>query len=455
MYRCVVLVALVAGCGDSKQQRPDAPMVDAADIDAADDASTDAATAPVTVTVYGTGQLEPNVPVQFHGPDGGFLGAVLTNSAGVATLTGFITGGAVTVPRAKNGRPTDEGAELTTIMAVTAGDHLTFGTAPYGASIGTVQLTAPPDVASSGYIVLFACNGAGGLGASATGSFQVDPNCVLPNATTFDALAYAGGQLSTGRTAYATLVDQPFAGSIPSLTGSASFGATVTTLAQHTVSVSTTGSEGREPGVWLFRDGIHYGMDRGSSYGGGAGGGTVSQTMKYADGFFDSAAPGVNINNGSQTLFVRSSTIATNAAPLTSTFDLDAEAPPAVTNVSMTNYASLSWTAPTWGCRDNPGAPDAVVFEASGTIPNDDEGIRYQWTILAPGSSTSPVTLPTLDPATIGTLWPRADFTEAFSRATFTSDSTVDYAAIRTSPSPFAITTAYPASNGTRCTSTN
>jgi hypothetical protein len=461
---CALLIALVAGCGEDSFTPVDAPGADATAIDAtaddataidatALDASVDASGAAVTVTVYKNGVLGADVAVQYHAADGSFIATVMTDANGVATLPAFPAGGSVTVPLSRGGVTRAVGSELTTILDVSPGDHLTFGTSYAGVAIGSLTIT-PPN--SDGYVTKAGC---GSYYATQTFTARPRTGCFPLGATTFDAVAYAGSSdLSGDRSAYAVLTDLPLSGSIPNQTGTATFGAPSTTFASHMVSATNITAPNVELGTWGFRNGVSFGQDRGTT---ATGVSSWSQTMRYADGFFDGVAAELQLRYASSStthVVVRTATVATASTPMTSTFDASTDGPGSFDPPTVSGTPEVvSWTAPTWQCRDATGAPDAIQISIVGSYAAAFFGnaTMHSWTILAPGTSTSGLRLPSLDPATIGTLWPRASFTSTWVHMTFTADSTTDWAGFRTGGRPFDAELIYPSAPGTRCTATN
>jgi len=439
---------------------PDAAAADAAapDAVAVDAAPPDGPINAVTVVVYQGGAPAANMAVYWHAANGSYVGSVMTDSSGTAVIGSFPEGGAVTAP--VTGTTVAQINHLTTVTNVSVGDTIVIGKSPGHAQLGSVDVTFPGTTAGAGteFYVQPGCQNISTSNNAGTVSATLYDRCYPTAPSTVDIVGYTGtNSLSNNLTGYSFATGVAITGTPPDLTGSVTLPDWSTDFAQHTVVMNNTpAGVSIEGQVHTFRNGKFYWTQRHTTYSVGSVM-DLSQPLKYANGFFDEVAPAIEVlqSGGRGTVAVRSSNVATNAAPVTTIFDVATDPPARITDFAVsTDPIRATWTAPSWGCRDNPGVPDVAVIRiyASTAVATwfGSAQDNYIWTVITRGDVAAPFSLPLLEPTVASTLWPTSSFQTAGGSATFVSDSNRTWDDIRLGEDQLDANP-WPPAAGTRC----
>jgi hypothetical protein len=392
----------------------------------------------VEVTVYQDGAVAPGLVVQYADAAGAYVASVTTDADGHATIDPFPAGGSLTAPVSPRG----QAGQLTSVEGVQGGDSITIGHNPAQGIIGSFDLTLTGTTVANAtnYFSEVECSGyvAAPSGIRHHALFWCDEDAP-PTIVSGILYASSGGNSADHRLAYDTVTDIPITGTVPNLTGAGSLTGWRTDFATHTITSSNTpAGKSVVPFVHGFRAGHTFRTDQGSID-------TSPQTLALADGFFDAEAAGIDVysDSGDSIVTVHGATVPTAAAPLSSSFDgtADVLAPIALAQVAA-DGTNVAWTGSPAGCRDNPGPPDAFMA----AIQAD----SITWTVIAPGTQTSPVQLPALDPATASTLWPVPQ-NPLNIEAGFVSDTALTWSDIEANANAIIFEQDAPPAEGTRC----
>lgn len=422
-------VTACGGGGDDGSGAPDArPVPDAI----VPDANTH-----VDVTVYQAGAVAPGLVVQYADAAGVYVASVTTDADGHATIDPFPAGGTLTAPVSPRG----EAGHLTSVKGVSGGDSITIGNQPGQGVIGSfdLALTGTTVANATHYFSEVECSGynAASSGTRHHNLFWCDE--APPTVVSGILYAASGSGSASERLAYDTVTDITLTGTMPNLSGGASLTGWRTDFATHVITSSNT-PNGKTvfPFVRGFRAGHTFRQDQGQID-------TPTQTLGLPDGFFDGEAGGIDVysDTGDSMVSVNAATVPTAAVPSSSSFDATADvlAPIALAQIAA-DGTNVAWTGAPAGCRDNPGPPDAVlaILQAG----------QITWSVIAPGTQTSPITLPALDPATASTLWPVPTSTPLV-LLTFLSDTTLTWSDIESNANAIVFENESPPAPGTRC----
>jgi hypothetical protein len=335
----------------------------------------------------------PSTAVIYHAPDGSYLGSVLTNGSGTATIENMPIGGLVTAP--VDVLEFGGNNSLTTVADVRDGDHIFLGRAP-SVEPTTIRVTIPDQHGNAtSYRVAAGCANSS-TQAGGTVSINVPPRCQNPGGT-YDAVAYAGdGTASASRLAFTTATGVTSVTSLPAWS---------TALGNHNVTVSGGEASVRVRGV---RGGVA--VDPSVSVQASPG---TADLFRLASGFYDDVAVEVDYSDDGHFGLTRLRGITPPAAGATTatTVDLATDAFPRLHPELMMGSPLAVAVSPARAVTCRGGTtPDLLLAIFQGE-KEDETG--YLWALLHPGDrASSGVALPALDPAVAAGLWPDAQFVQ-------------------------------------------